>query len=134
MTKLNKIFLALFAIVIIGIAFYAIRPPSSPSFGATSLNNPAYVVTSSAQSATTTIYSFAGVLHTLTITKPVAGDVITVYDSATTTAPSIAPIIITIPSSPTSTPVTFLFDGIFNNGLTIQQSATSTLSVTYQQF
>lgn len=123
--------------IILVVALFALllkQESPSPSLGATSLANPAYVVTSTATSATTTIYSFAGVLHTLTVTKPTASDVITVYDSATTTSPTIAPIVITIPASPTSTPVTLTFDGIFNNGLTVQQSATSTITVTYQQF
>lgn len=124
--------------IILAIALFAflvrVETPS-PSLGATSLNNPAYVTTSTATQATTTLYAFGGVLHTISITKPVSGSVITIFDSATTTAPTIAPIVITIPTTVSSTPFTLTFDGIFNNGLTIQQTtATSTVNVTYQQF
>ena len=106
----------------------------SKNLGSGNLYIPAYVTTSTATQATTTLYAFPGVLHSISITKPVAGSVITIYDSATTTAPTIAPIVITIPTAPTSTPFTLNIDGIFNNGLTIQQgTATSTVNVSYQQ-
>ena len=135
MTTREKIligFVFIFAIAVIGLS-YASRPTHT-SLGSGSLYIPAYVTTSTSVSATTTLYAFPGVLHNISITKPVAGSVITIYDSATTTAPTIAPIVITIPTSPTSTPFTLNIDGIFNNGLTIQQStATSTVNVTYQQ-
>lgn len=121
--------------VIFSVALFAflikVESPDS-SLGAASLNNPAYVTTSTATQATTTLFTFPGVLHTISITKPVSGSVITIYDSATTTAPTIAPLVITVPAS--STPFTLTIDGIFNNGLTIQQStATSTVNINYQQ-
>jgi hypothetical protein len=94
----------------------------------------AFSVTSTATQATTTLYAFGGILHTVTITKPVSNSVITICDSATSSSCAVAPIVITIPSSSTQVPLTLTFDARFFNGLTIVQSgATSTLSPTYQQ-
>jgi hypothetical protein len=133
MTKVEKIIGGLIAIIVVGFALYAIKPATAPSLGSV-YGNPAFVTTSTATQATTTLYAFAGILHTISITKPAAGSVITIYDSATTSSPTIAPLVITIPTTPTSTPFTLTIDGIFNNGLTIQQAtATSTVNVTYQQ-
>jgi len=135
MTKLEKFFIGfilLFAVAVIGLS-YATRPTHNTSLGSGSLYIPVYVTTSTSVSATTTLYAFPGVLHTISITKPVSGSVITIYDSATTTLPTVAPLVITIPAANLA-PFTLNIDGIFANGLTVQQgTATSTINVTYQQ-
>ena len=131
MTKADKILLGVALILTLGIVVYISRPATAPTFGA-GLNVAAFSTTSTATQATTTLYAFAGTLHTISVTKPVSGSVITIYDSATTTAPTVAPLVITITTS-TVAPFTLTIDGEFNNGLTIQQStATSTINVTYQ--
>ena len=132
MTRLEKILSGVLVLIVLGFAVYAIKPATAPSLGA-GLNVSAFSTTSTATQATTTLYAFAGTLHTVSVTKPVSGSVITIYDSATTTAPTVAPLVITIPTGATTTPFTLTIDGEFNNGLTIQQStATSTINITYQ--
>lgn len=133
MSRNEKIGLVVIGIFLVGVFAALVKVESpSPSLSAV-YGSSAYVTTSTSVSATTTLYNFAGVLHTISITKPVSNSVITIYDSATTTA-SVAPIVITIPSSSVQVPFTLLIDGIFNNGLTIQQTtATSTVNVSYQQ-
>lgn len=130
---LNIVSGALLLILVI-FAVYSARPSTQPSLGSGSLYIPAYIATSSATQATTTLYAFSGVLHTISITKPVSNSVISIYDSATSTNPTGPIVSVTIPTSPTSTPFTLLIDGNFANGLTIAQSgATSTVTLTYQQ-
>ena len=132
MKRLEKYLAGVVGFIVLALAIYAIKPATAPSLGA-GLNVAYYSTTSTATQATTTLYAFAGTLHTVSVTKPVSGSVITIYDSATTTAPTVAPIVITIPSSSAQVPFTLTIDGEFNNGLTIQQStATSTVNVTYQ--
>lgn len=130
----EKGYLAIGLILAAGLFAFLVRVESpSSSLGAASLNNPAYVVTSTSVTATTTIFTFAGVLHTISVTKPVAGSVITIYDSATTSTATIAPVVITLPASTSTVPFTLTIDGIFNNGVTITNSGTSTVTLTYQQ-
>lgn len=133
MTKLEKTLLGLFALVLFGIAIYSVRPTTQPSLGSGSLYVPAYVNLNFATTTTTTVANFPGVFHSLTIATPISGNVITIYDSATTTSPTVIMAKITEPSSTTIVPVTLQFDGSFVNGLTIQQTASSSLTVNYQQ-
>lgn len=131
MTKPERYLALTVGIIVLGLAIYATRPVTAPTLGA-GLNVAYYSTTSTATQATTTLYAFAGTLHTVSVTKPVSGSVITIYDSATTTSPTVAPLVITITTS-TVAPFTLTIDGEFNNGLTIQQStATSTVNITYQ--
>ena len=88
-----------------------------------------------ATSATTTLATYPGILHTINVTTPVANSVIAVYDavssSTATTTNRIA--LITLPAT-TTTPFTLIFDNIFAKGLTVSQSgASSTLTAEYQQ-
>lgn len=133
MTTTSKILSGIIVVLVLAFGFFFFTAQAPTKLGAV-YGNPAYVTTSTATQATTTLYAFAGILHTISITKPVSNSVITIYDSATTTTPTIAPLVITIPSSSAQSPFTLTIDGIFNNGLTIQQAtATSTVNVTYQQ-
>lgn len=131
MTKLQKIIsgiigvLFLFAIIF---ATYAVRPTTEPSLGSGSLYVPAYTNTVDAVVATTTLANYPGVLHSITVGTPISGDVVTVYDSATTTAS-----VVMAKITENSSTVTLAFDGSFSNGLTIQQTASSTLTANYQQ-
>lgn len=132
MTKSQKIvasILGIFFVALIIFVVYAVRPTTQPSLGSGSLYVPAYVTTFDATTTTSTIANFSGVLHSITIGTPASGDVVTVYDSATTTSPTVVMAKIT----ESSTTVSLQFDGVFVNGLTIQQSVTSSLSVNYQQ-
>lgn len=133
MTKREKVFIGLFALIVFGVAIYSTRPITEPSFGSASLYVPTYVNALDAAVATTTIANFPGVLHSVTIDTPISGNVITVYDSASTSTASVVIAKITEPSSTTIAPVTLQFDGSFINGLTITQTASSTLTVNYQQ-
>lgn len=134
MVRNEKILLIVAAIIFAGVFSFLVKVESpSPSFGSGSLYVPEYVVTSTATQATTTLYAFPGVLHTVSVTKPVNNSVITIYDSATTTSPTVAPVVITIANASTS-PFTLQIDGSFANGLTVAQSgATSTITFSYQQ-
>jgi hypothetical protein len=84
--------------------------------------------------ATTTLANYPGILHTLTVTTPVASSVINVYDAASTSTATTLVATISIPSTPITAPFTLLFDNIHTKGLTVVQSgATSTLTAEYQQ-
>lgn len=79
--------------------------------------------------ATTVVKSGSGVLHSITFNKPVATEVVTIYDN---TAASGSAVIgtITIPASPQ--PVTLIYDAAFATGLTIlTATASSDITVTY---
>lgn len=78
--------------------------------------------------ATTVISQSAGILHTITFNKPVATEVVTVYDNTTNSGNIIATI--TVPASPM--PVTLTYDAEFTTGLTIlTATASSDITVTY---
>lgn len=64
---------------------------------------------------TTAVKSGAGVLHTVTFNKPVAGGVVTIYDNTAGSGTIIGTI--TVPASPQ--PVTLTYDASFATGLTI---------------
>lgn len=135
MVRSEKILFIVAAVIFAGLFSFLVKVESpSPTFGSGSLNVPVYVNGQDANQATTTIFAFPGVLHTIVVTKPVVGSVINVYDSATTTV-STAPIAsITIPTSPTSTPFFLEFDINVFNGLTVSQTVgTSTINLSYQQ-
>ena len=77
---------------------------------------------------TTVVKSGVGVLHTITFNKPVATEVITIYDNTTASGNLIGTI--TIPASPQ--PVTLHYDATFNTGLTIvTATAASDITVTF---
>lgn len=132
MTKSEKISIAVVIVLLAGLlGFLSFKEAPSPSLGAGTYQIPSYVYSLDATQATTTYASFPGTLHTLVVGTAVQGDVITVYDSATTTALSTVIAKITVAS--TSQPLSLSFDTVFVNGLTIQQSATSTLTAAWQQ-
>lgn len=82
----------------------------------------------SATPTTTVVKSGAGILHTITLNKPVATAVLTIYDNTAASAPVIGTI--TIPASPM--PVTLTYDAAFSTGLTIKtETAASDITVTY---
>ena len=138
MTKLEIAFQSVKVALGIFLAFLAFGYTHQPVklgqiYGVSAFND--YV---DSTSATTTLASYPGILHTITVTTPVANSVITVYDVATTTAAAVASssvvASIKIPATVSSTPFTLLFDNIFTKGLTVLQSgASSTLTAEYQQ-
>jgi len=104
----------------------------APVFGS-ALYTPTYSNYTDSALATTTLAAWAGTLHTISVTTPVASSVITVCDSAATTTCAVVVAKITIPSTAPA-PFTLHFDGQFVNGLTVvQATATSTLTADYQQ-
>ena len=77
---------------------------------------------------TTLVKSGAGVLHTITLNKPVATGVITVYDALTATGTPKA--IITVPANPQ--PSTLTYDVEFGTGLCIvTATAAQDITVSY---
>ena len=77
---------------------------------------------------TTVVKSGVGVLHTITFNKPVATEVVTIYDNTAASGTLIGTI--TIPSSPL--PITLTYDVTFNTGLTIvTATAASDITVSY---
>lgn len=132
MTLREKILTALVAGFFIGAIGFFVKLNPPQNLGSGSLYIPSYEYSQEATQATTTLFAFSGVLHTLSITKPVTNSIISVYDSATSTSPTVLIAQVTI--SPTSTPFSLFFDTRVINGLTIAQSgATSTLTASYQQ-
>lgn len=78
---------------------------------------------------TTVIKTGQGVLHAINFNKPVATEVITVFDNTAASGTAIATI--TIPASPQ--PVTLFYDVSFNTGLTIlTATAASDITVSWR--
>lgn len=76
---------------------------------------------------TTVVKTGTGILHTITLNKPVATGVVIFYDGIDATNPIGS---ITIPASPI--PVTLTYDAAFTVGLTIvTTTAASDITVTY---
>lgn len=77
---------------------------------------------------TTVLRTGAGILHTITLNKPTATAVITVYDNTAASGTIIGTI--TVPANPM--PVTLIYDAVFTTGLTIKtETAASDITVTY---
>lgn len=77
---------------------------------------------------TTVVKTGQGVLHSITLNKPTATAVITVYDNTAASGTVIG--IITIPANPQ--PATLVYDVTFNTGLTIKtETAASDITVSY---
>lgn len=77
---------------------------------------------------TTVVKTGAGILHTLTFTKPVATGVVTIYDNTAASGTIVGTI--TVPASPQ--PVTLVFDAALSTGLTIvTATAAQDITVTY---
>lgn len=82
---------------------------------------------------TTLVFSGKGLLHTITINKPVAAGVITVYDALTATGTPIA-IITRAGTLLSDAPVSLLYDAAISTGLCIVTSgAAQDISVTWQK-
>ena len=134
MTRSEKLGSAIL-IILLGVGLFAFlvlvrKGPSSPSLRGATYQISTYVYALDATQATTTYAAFPGTLHTIVVGTAVSSDVISVYDSNTSTAPTTLMAKITTTSS---TPQSLTFDASFTSGLTIQQSATSTLTASYQQ-
>lgn len=84
-------------------------------------------------SATTTVVcAKGGVLHTLTINKPVATGTITMYDNAS--AGSGTKIgTITFPATVLANQNSFVYDVAFSNGLTIVTTEANDFTVSFRQ-
>lgn len=77
------------------------------------------------------VKSGAGMLHSLTINKPVASAVITLFDNTAASGPKIGTI--TLPATLTSDTDFMLYDVAFSTGLTISVATGSTdLTVSYR--
>ena len=78
---------------------------------------------------TTTLKSSPGILHSICFNKPVANEVVTIYDSLTAAGTLIGTI--TVPSSPQ--PGCLSYDVAFGTGLTIlTATASSDITVSYR--
>lgn len=77
---------------------------------------------------TTVVKTGAGILHTVTLNKPTATAVITIYDNTAASGTVLGTI--TVPASPQ--PVTLTYDITFSTGLTITTAtAASDITVSY---
>lgn len=77
---------------------------------------------------TTIVKSGAGILHTVTLNKPVATGVVILYDGLDASGPPIASI--TVPATPL--PITLGYDAAFTTGLTVvTTTAASDITVTF---
>lgn len=81
---------------------------------------------------TTVVKSGAGVLHTITLNKPVASSVITIYDNTSAAGTKIGTI--TLPGTLlTDGPHSAIYDVIFSTGLTIvTATGASDITVAYR--
>ncbi len=78
--------------------------------------------------ATTVLRTGSGILHTITLNKPTATAVVTVYDNTAGSGTVVGAI--TIPASPM--PVTLTYDAAFSTGLTVvTATADSDITVTF---
>jgi hypothetical protein len=95
-------------------------------------NTPNYTYVHISTQATTIIHTSTAVLHSITINKPTASSVITIYDSATAANNVVG--IITLPATLLSEgPMTAIFDVSCPNGLTIVTgTAASDITVAYR--
>ena len=126
---MKQILIALGIIAAFAIGFYVHTP--SAKLGS-ALYTPTYTDYSDKTQATTTLAAFPGTLHTVIFGNPVAGSVVTICDSATSSSCATVVATLTIPS--TTAPFTLTFDNQFTNGLTVYQAtATSTITFEYQQ-
>jgi len=135
MTTLNKIFAGIVGLaILLGVGIYAYN-----SFHVVPQNlggvygTPAFNDYTDATLATTTLANYAGILHVIDVTTPIANSVITVYDAASTSTATTVVAKITVPSTATN-PFELTFDNIFKSGLTVVQTgASSTITAEYQQ-
>lgn len=135
MTTLNKIFAGIVGLaILLGVGIYAynsLKPVPQKLgniYGVSAFND-----YTDATLATTTLANYAGILHVIDVTTPIANSVITVYDAASTSTATTVVAKITVPSTATN-PFELTFDNIQTTGLTVAQSgATSSLTAEYQQ-
>jgi hypothetical protein len=133
MTKLEIAFQSLKVVLGVFIAVLVFGYTHQPAKLGSVYGSPAFNSKTDAVSATTTLATYPGILHTIVVGTPVANSVITVCDSATSSSCAKVVATITIPSSAPA-PFELTFDNIFASGLTVAQSgATSTLTAEYQQ-
>ena len=79
---------------------------------------------------TTTVRTGAGILHTLTVNKPVASSVITIYDNTAASGTVIGTV--TLPATLLSDAFTLTYDAAFSTGLTIvTATGASDITVTF---
>lgn len=83
-----------------------------------------------AGAATTVVKSGSGILHAITINKPIALGVITIYDNTAASGTKIATI--TNPAALLQQQIPLVYDVNFQNGLTIVTSAGDDITVTYK--
>jgi hypothetical protein len=134
MSKLEIAFQSLKVVLGIFIAVLVFGYTHQPAKLGSVYGSPAFNDYTDATLATTTLANYPGILHTLTVTTPVASSVIKVYDAASTSTATTLIATISIPSTPITAPFTLLFDNIQASGLTVAQSgATSTFTAEYQQ-
>lgn len=133
MTRAEVIGSTIFSVLAIGVVFalgYFVHTPTT-KLGAI-YGNPSYVNYVYAVSGTTTLATFPGMLHTITFGTMGSSNVLTVYDSNTSTAPSTVMVKVTTASTAPA-PFTLTLDSAFANGLTVDDTVTSTLTFDYQQ-
>jgi hypothetical protein len=132
MSKSEKLGYIVFMLLCASVfGFLVTREAPSPVLGQV-YGVPAFVDLVDATSGTSTLAAFGGILHTITFGTMGASNILTVYDSNTSTAPSVVMVKVTTASTAPA-PFTLTFDSKFANGLTVNQTVTSTITFDYQQ-
>jgi hypothetical protein len=133
MTTTSKILSGIIVVLVLacGFFFFTHQPVKlGQVYGVSAFND--YV---DSTSATTTLATYPGILHTILVNTPIANSVIKIIDANSTTTAASGTVIatITVPST-AANPFELTFDNIMTKGLTVVQSgATSTLTAEFQQ-
>lgn len=128
MTKREKILTAIAVVLILVAIGFTLK--QTPAKLGQVYGQPSNVNSYVTASTTATVANYPVILHTVTLGS-IAGTVVTIYNTASSTLATTSNIMAVLTEGTTTQ--TLLFDGAFNSGLTIKQSATSSLTVTYQQ-
>jgi hypothetical protein len=139
MSKLRTLVLALSACALCWLPLLPARPqaPSIPGYAVpgtggnsqTFLPVSAFLYNNITGTGTTVVKKGAGVLHLVAVNNPGISSVITLYDNTAASGTKIGTI--TTPASG-GVPVTLTFDVVFTNGLTVNVSVASDLTIAFQ--
>jgi hypothetical protein len=134
MTTLEKTLVGIATLIIFFASFLGGQVlDKSNKLGVGAFQIPTYNYLTDLTSATTTLATYPGTIHSVTVATPVANSVITIYDSASSTTASTVVARITVPSAAPA-PFTLLFDTSLTQGLTVVQTgASSTMTISYKQ-
>ena len=129
MTTLSKILSGIIVVLVIALGFFFFTAKAPTKLGAV-YGNPSNVNTFVTASTTSVVANYPVVLHTVTLGS-IAGDVVTIYNTASTTLATTSNIMAVVTEGTTTQSLTF--DGAYNAGITYSQTATSSIEFNYQQ-